>query len=206
MAKIKLTKNELKTQKDALKRFTRYLPTLELKKKQLLVEIQNIQKEIERLQKENERVEREILQWVDVFADDSVDASEYIKIKDLVTGTGNIAGIDIPVFEDLTFEDIEYDYFTVPLWVDAGIAVAREQMRRQAEWETYQKQQELIEEELRTTIQRIKLFEEVKIPEARENIRKIRIFLGDQMTAEVVRGKIAKKKIERKKMQEANAV
>lgn len=205
MAKIKLTKNELKTQKDALKRFTRYLPTLELKKKQLLVEIQNIQKQVERLQEENERVERDVAQWVAVFADEHVDAAEYIKIKELLTGTGNIAGIDIPIFEDLTFEDIEYDYIETPLWVDAGIAVVKEQMRRQAEWETYQKQQELIEAELRTTIQRIKLFEEVKIPEAKENIRVIRIFLGDQMTAEVVRGKIAKKKIERKKLMEAAA-
>lgn len=205
MAKIKLTKNELKTQKDALKRFTRYLPTLELKKKQLLVEIQNIQKEIERLQAENERVEREVSQWVDVFADDAVDLSEYIEVDDLKTGTGNIAGIDIPVFEDLTFKDIEYDYFDTPLWIDTGIKVAKEQMRRQAEWEILQRQRELIEDELRTTIQRIKLFEEVKIPEAKENIRVIQIFLGDQMTAEVVRGKIAKKKIERKKQKEAAA-
>ena len=38
MAKLKLTKNELKKQKDALKRYTRYLPTLELKKQQLQAE------------------------------------------------------------------------------------------------------------------------------------------------------------------------
>lgn len=205
MAKIKLTKNELKSQKDALKRFTRYLPTLELKKKQLLVEIQNIQKEVERLQAEYETVEKQVVQWVTVYADDSIDPSDYIKVKELFTGTGNIAGIDIPLFEDLTFEDIEYDFFTTPLWIDAGLKVAKEQARRQAEREIYQKQQELIEKELRTTIQRIKLFEEVKIPEARENIRVIQIFLGDQMTAEVVRGKIAKKKIERKKQMEAAA-
>ena len=203
MAKIKLTKNELKFQKDGLKRFTRYLPTLELKKKQLLVEIQNIQKEVERLKEEYESVEKQVAQWVDVYADETVDTSEYIQVKDLITGTGNIAGIDIPLFEDLTFEDIEYDYFETPLWIDAGIKVAKEQARRQAEWETYQKQQKLIQDELRTTIQRIKLFEEVKIPEAKENIRVIQIFLGDQMTAEVVRGKIAKKKIERKKLLEA---
>ncbi len=205
MAKIKLTKNELKSQKDALKRFTRYLPTLELKKKQLLVEIQNIQKEVERLQAEYETVEKQVAQWVAVYADDSIDPSDYIEVKELITGTGNIAGIDIPLFEDLTFEDIEYDFFTTPLWIDAGLKVAKEQARRQVEWETYQKQQELIENELRTTIQRIKLFEEVKIPEAKENIRVIQIFLGDQMTAEVVRGKIAKKKIERKKQMEAAA-
>ena len=113
MAKIKLTKNELKSQKDALKRFTRYLPTLELKKKQLLVEIQNIQKEVERLQAEYETVEKQVAQWVDVYADESVDTSDYIEVKELITGTGNIAGIDIPLFEDLTFEDIQVDFFDI---------------------------------------------------------------------------------------------
>ena len=203
MAKIKLTKNELKAQKDALKRFRRYLPTLELKKKQLLVEIQRIQKEIEELQHENERMAKQVDQWVDLYGDETVNLAEYIRIKELLTGVGNIAGIDIPVFDDLLFEEISYDYFETPLWIDRGIEVVKEQMKRQAEWLTLQKQKELIERELRTTIQRIKLFEEVKIPEARENIRVIQISLGDQMTAEVVRGKIAKKKIERKKLLQA---
>lgn len=206
MAKIKLTKNELKAQKDALKRFTRYLPTLELKKKQLLVEIQRIQKEIETLQSENQRVEREVARWVDVFGDTTVHLQEFIQIKTLLTTTGNIAGIDIPVFEDLTFEDIPYDLLETPLWIDRGIQVVKEQKRREAEWQTLRQQKELIERELRITIQRIKLFEEVKIPEAKENIRVIQISLGDQMTAEVVRGKIAKKKIERKKILQAKPI
>jgi len=34
MAKIRLTKNELKKQKDSLKMYKRYLPTLMLKKQQ----------------------------------------------------------------------------------------------------------------------------------------------------------------------------
>ncbi len=57
----------------------------------------------------------------------------------------------------------------------------------------------MVRDELRITVQRIKLFEEIKIPEAKENIRVIQIFLGDLQTAEVVRGKIAKTKIERKR-------
>ncbi len=205
MAKIKLTKNELKTQKDALKRFTRYLPTLELKKKQLLLEIKKAQQEVERLKAENAKVEREVSAWVDVFADNDIDLRDLVEIKELKTSTGNIAGIDIPVFESLDFKDIEYDFYDTPLWVDAGIAVCKEQIHRKAEWEIAQRQQELIQRELRTTIQRIKLFEEVKIPQARENMRTIQIFLGDQQTAAVVRGKIAKAKIERKK-QEASQV
>jgi vacuolar-type H+-ATPase subunit D/Vma8 len=40
---IKLTKNELKSQKESLKMFKRYLPTLQLKKQQLQTEIRGIE-------------------------------------------------------------------------------------------------------------------------------------------------------------------
>jgi len=198
MAKIKYTKNELKKQKDDLKRFTRYLPTLELKKKQLLAEIRLIQNQIDKLIAESEKVEREVSKWVDVFAED-IDLQEFYEVLEITSDVGNIAGIDIPLFVEVVFVDKDYDYYTTPLWIDKGIELAKDQIQRQAELQIAQKQQEIIQEELRITIQRIKLFEEVKIPEARENIRVIQIFLGDQMTAEVVRGKIAKAKIEKKK-------
>ncbi|MFH1942694.1 MAG: V-type ATP synthase subunit D [bacterium] len=199
MAKIRLTKNELKKQKDDLKRFTRYLPTLELKKKQLLQEIHRIQREIAESDAEYRRVEEEVRRWADVFAE-GVDLKAFIRVGALKTGQDNIAGIDIPVFEDLLFEDIEVDYFHTPVWVDRGVAVCKEQIRRNVEMEISQRQERILRDELRTTIQRIKLFEEVKIPEAKENIRGIQIFMGDQQTAEVVRGKIAKAKILRKKL------
>jgi V/A-type H+-transporting ATPase subunit D len=59
------------------------------------------------------------------------------------------------------------------------------------------KQADLLGEELRITSQRVNLFEKVKIPETRDNIRIIQIYLGDEQTAAVVRGKIAKKKLVR---------
>ena len=204
MAKIKYTKNELKKQKDNLKRFTRYLPTLELKKQQLLVEIRQIQNRIEKLTEEFERLEKEITRWADVFAED-IDLNEFVQVKEVTTDEENIAGIDIPTYSKVIFVDKEYDLYKTPLWVDKAIAVLKEQIERQAELKITQQQEAILREELRITIQRIKLFEEVKIPEARENIRVIQIFLGDQMTAEVVRGKIAKAKIEKKK-QEVSAV
>jgi len=199
MAKIKLTKNELKKQKDNLKRYTRYLPTLELKKKQLLQEIQRIQSEIDGLMAESQKVMDQMMSWVDVFAEE-VDFESFLKIKNVEIEEGNIAGIDIPVFSALEFEEVTYDFLQTPLWVDAALPVCQDQIKRRVMRQIAEKQQEVLREELRTTIQRIKLFEEVKIPEARENIRVIQIFMGDQMTAEVVRGKIAKAKIEKKKM------
>jgi V/A-type H+-transporting ATPase subunit D len=200
MAKIKRTKNELKKQKDDLKRFTRFLPMLELKKLQLLQEIHKIQNDIVKIQGEIEWVEKEVNQWVDVFADD-IDLSNFIKVKEIATEAGNVAGIAIPLFREVIFEDIAWDFFKTPLWIDKGIAVCKEQIIRNAERQIAERQQEILQEELRVTVQRIKLFEEFKIPETKESIRIIQIFLGDQQTAEVVRGKIAKKKIQARRQQ-----
>ena len=47
MSKIKHTKNELKTQRDALRRFNRYLPTLLLKKQQLQMEMRQLEQRME---------------------------------------------------------------------------------------------------------------------------------------------------------------
>ncbi|MEW6754311.1 MAG: V-type ATP synthase subunit D [Candidatus Latescibacterota bacterium] len=204
MAKIRYTKNELKRQKDDLKRFTRYLPTLELKKMQLIQEIRKIQDRVEELRALRDRLEAQIRAWVDVFGE-TVDWPSLFRFRQILTGEGNIAGIDIPLYEGVVFEDHPYDLFTTPLWVDRGIEAIKEQIRCWAELQVAERQRQIIEEELRITIQRIKLFEEVKIPEARENIRVIQIFMGDQQTAAVVRGKIAKTKIGRSR-QEAGPV
>ncbi len=202
MAKVRLTKNELKKQKDDLQRFTRYLPTLELKKKQLLLEIAKIQNKVKQIESEMEKTDKEVAAWAAVFAED-IDLDELIAVKDINTSSGNIAGIDIPVFESVEFEEVEIDLFNTPLWVDSGTEVVRSQIEKRAALQVAKKQEEIIREELRITIQRIKLFEEVKIPQAKENIRTIQIFLADQQTAEVVRGKIAKAKIEKKKQENA---
>ena len=59
MAKIKLTKNELKTQKDALKMFRRYLPTLTLKKQQLQTEIRTIDARAKEVRAQRKALEKE---------------------------------------------------------------------------------------------------------------------------------------------------
>ena len=116
--------------------------------------------------------------------------------KAVVCRDHNIAGVIVPVFEELTFEEISYDVTDYPLWVDTAVVTLREIARLDALVKTLRTQVELLERELRSTAQRVNLFEKVKIPEARENIRVIGIYLGDQQTSAVVRGKIAKKKLQ----------
>jgi V/A-type H+-transporting ATPase subunit D len=194
MARIKYTKNELKRQKDALKRFQRYLPTLQLKKQQLQMVIRTVET-LERQQREaQEEVRRAIDTCIEVFGE-PVDLSNLVKIERIETEIGNIAGVDIPVFKGISFEQIPYDLYRYPLWVDKGVEYLQKLIAYDTEIEILQKQIELLAQELRITTQRVNLFEKVKIPETKENIRVIRIYLGDQQTAAVVRGKIAKNKI-----------
>ena len=199
MASVKLTKNELKKQKDQLKQFERYLPTLQLKKQQL-------QMVIMKTVAESENIEKEYLSMIDGLDDRVADFAENTlfsderKIENLVIPDkiiytqDNIAGVTVPVFKQLTFKDISYDVADYPLWVDEALVRMREISRLNVLLKTLKKQVELLSRELRFTSQRVNLFEKVKIPEAKENIRKIDIYLGDQQTSAVVRGKIAKKK------------
>ena len=197
---IKLTKNELKKQKDNLKQFQRYLPTLQLKKQQLQSVIMGIRQELERKEAERIQMIGDLDEWVAVFAENEIFDEEkkldqLVQPDKVIVKEDNIAGVKIPAFEELTFKDINYDVDDYPLWVDTAVFKLREIARLDALVSTLKKQTELLEAELRTTSQRVNLFEKVKIPEAKENIRVIQVYLGDQQTAAVVRGKISKKKL-----------
>ena len=197
---IKLTKNELKKQKDNLKQFQRYLPTLQLKKQQLQSVIMGIRQELERKEAERIQMIGDLDEWLAVFAENEIFDEDkrldhLVQPDKVIVKEENIAGVKIPAFEELTFKDINYDVDDYPLWVDTAVFKLREIARLDALVSTLKKQTELLEAELRTTSQRVNLFEKVKIPEAKENIRVIQVYLGDQQTAAVVRGKISKKKL-----------
>lgn len=199
---VKLTKNEQKKQKDSLKQFTRYLPTLQLKKQQLQVVIRQSEAEIIELRKEQEAAISNIDNWIAVYGENASFAEKrsigcLVKVKEIKLSSGNIAGVVVPVFEELLFEDISYDLRSYPLWVDKAIFALRDIAKYDALVSILEERIRLLEKELRTTSQRVNLFEKVKIPEAKENIRRIGIYLQDQQTAAVVRGKIAKKKLVR---------
>ena len=198
---VKLTKNELKVQKDRLKQFQRYLPTLQLKKQQLQAVVMQVTAQLEQVEQQRRAAVAGLDDWVAVFAEnDSFPADRrletLIQPRSVVCGQENIAGVTVPVFQELTFEDICYDVADYPLWVDTAAVRLREIAALDAMAKTLRRRVELLEQELRSTAQRVNLFEKVKIPEAKENIRVIGIYLGDQQTSAVVRGKIAKKKLQ----------
>ena len=191
MARIKHTKTALKGQRDALRRFQRYLPTLQLKKQQLQVEMRQLEAKIDTRREEEARALADLKAWVRLFAEPA-GLERLVSVEAVDVGEGNIAGVAIPVLEDVRFRRETPDLFLSPPWVDDAVTMLEQLLRLRIELGILDEQHRCLGEELRTTTQRVNLFEKVKIPECSENIRVIRIFLGDEQTADVVRGKIAK--------------
>ena len=195
--KIKFTKQEQKKQQDALKQFKRFLPTLQLKKQQLQMEVRQSADALEANLEAQKELEKELAVCIAFFGDDSVSdlISSNVEIREVVTGTANIAGINIPTFDHVEFAPEDIDLMATDWYVDDAVSALKSAASLREAYKILQEQYDLLAAELRTTSQRVNLFEKVKIPEAKENIRVIQVYLGDQQTAAVVRGKISKKKL-----------
>jgi V/A-type H+-transporting ATPase subunit D len=197
MPAVKLTKTELKRQKDALKRYRRYLPTLILKKQQLQKVIRQVEVRLADETRKRKGLIDDAASWMDLFSE-PFPFPDWLRVKSVQTESANVAGVEIPVFKSMDFITTSHDLFMTPPWVDEALSLFACLSRLDVEIGLLHRQVSLLETELRITSQRVNLFEKVKIPQATESIRKIHIYLGDQQTAAVVRGKTAKKNLLRR--------
>ena len=163
---VKLTKNELKVQKDRLKQFQRYLPTLQLKKQQLQAVVMQAAAQLEQVERQRQAAVAGLDDWVAVFAEnDSFPPDKrletLVRPHSVVCGQENIAGVTVPVFQELTFEDIQYDVADYPLWVDTAAVRLREIAGLDAMAKTLRQRVTLLERELRAKIGRASCRERV---------------------------------------------
>ncbi len=197
--KILMNKNTLAALKIELKEFNTALPVFEMKEQQLKEVVQTIENNIVRLKQAIATTNAETKKWVGVMAEKTIDLSEMVKVDRTITETKEIAGVTIEVFEDLVFEDREVDLFNTPLWVDAAIEVIREQKTNHALVAIEEHNLQLLSEELAEARRMKNALKEVFIPETKENIRKIEIYLGDVERLAIGCAKLVKKKKEEKK-------
>lgn len=199
MAEIKLNKTELKQQKNLLDQLRKYLPTLQLKQQQLQVEVDSLSPVIEKVNKRILNLKAGVEGWAELLTEKENFVIYELAVADrVITELENIAGVDVPVFEKVEFRKVDYSLFMTPVWVDQAKETMRDIVSLREEVRVIAKKQELLAEELRQTNIKVNLFEKRMIPECMENIRKIRIFLGDQEIAAICNAKIAKEKLDRK--------
>ncbi|MBS4167476.1 V-type ATP synthase subunit D [Parachlamydia sp. AcF125] len=200
MAEIKLTKNELRSQQGRLGQLQKYLPTLQLKKAMLQSEVNEARHEIAQLERLYKQKHDQVEAYSSLFSEKiSIDFKEVIRIVSVDKHFENIAGVEVPYFESIKFADLTYDLFETPPWVDSLVLGVRSLMEVTEKIKIVHQKKSALEKEFREVSIRVNLFEKILIPRALANIKKIKVFLGDQELAAVARAKVAKEKVEAQK-------
>ena len=194
MARLALNKSSLSKLTRQLGTFEKFLPSLDLKRKQLMAERARAQAALQRTGQAMAALRESIAGRLPMLANREIELADLVQLKTVRLGEENVVGTRLPVLEAVEVQRRDYSYLAIPQWVDrlsddlarmlelhAGLAVERRRLV-------------LLEDAVRKVTQRVNLFEKVLIPRTKEHIRKIRIYLSDAERAAVVRSKIAKRK------------
>lgn len=196
MAQVKLTKMELRLQQVKLSQLQKYLPTLQLKKALLQVEVTQAAAEIEEVRQDYLREESALEKMAALFSErNSSNFFSAVSIEEVKVQHENIAGVDIPVFKEVVFGKAEYSLFDTPVWYESAMESVRSLVVLREKVKVLEEKKAALEKELREVSIRVNLFEKIMIPRALDNIKHIKIFLGDQQLASIAQAKVAKKKI-----------
>lgn len=197
--KILMNKNSLATLKTELKEYNIALPVFEMKEQQLKKIIQTIENSINVLKQSIEKTNEATREWVSVMAENTFEVSNLVKVDKLKTEKKEVAGVTIESLLEVSFIDIEIDYFKTPLWTDTAIEVIKDQKTNLLMLKLEEGNLERVREELAEARRMKNALKEVFIPETKDNIRKIEIYLGDVERLAIGCAKLVKKKKQDKK-------
>jgi V/A-type H+-transporting ATPase subunit D len=189
-----LNKTALNAEKENLGTYARFLPSLKLKRDQLLVERARAARRLA----DTDRGLRELIgavgEAIPMLANQGVDLGELARVRAVDMGRERVLGLDLPVLAVVDIAVADYGCLTTPHWVDAVAARLEKAMRLRLSLGVERERLAIVERALKKVNQRINLFEKVLIPQAQQNIKIIQIALSDAQKAAVVRAKLAKRK------------
>ena len=177
-----------------LKMRQRTLPTLQSKETALRLEVKKAKKELDDL---NQEVERRIKDYDKMIALWGEFDTSLIHVDDVRMSVKKIAGVRVPVLDEVVYSTKEFSLFSSPKWFADGFeqlkAIADVGIRQ----EFVQRKVELLEYARKKTTQKVNLFEKVQIPGYQDAIRKIKRFMEDEENLSKSSQKIVKSKREK---------
>ena len=194
MTKPALNKTSLKNQRDSLKLYQQYLPSLDLKRQQFLAELKKARERFAQTEAEIAELEKKSGQWLPFLADQDLQTKGIVSLKNANLSEENLLGVRLPILDGVELDIAPYSFIASPLWFDAYVSAMKEAITLKVRNQVEIRRITLLEEALQVITQRVNLFDKVLIPSAQKNIRTIRIALSDMERAGVVRSKLAKSK------------
>lgn len=195
--RLSLNKNALKQQRDQLSMYRRFLPSLDLKRQQLLGAWKAAREDLAKLEEETARYVESLDRILPLLGSSTLipdHLSELVRVREVVIEEENVVGTRVPVARKVECQRVEYSTLALPFWVDQLVDNLEQLARRRVQLQVYRARVERLGAAARKITQRVNLFEKKLIPTAEENIRRIGIALSDENRAAVVRSKLAKRK------------
>lgn len=197
MAKLSLTKASLSKEKRQLKVFQDFLPSLDLKRRQLIAERSKAKQMLAQTHKRLQEIDPEIAQQIPMLSNQLVDLTNIVKVTGVELLEENIMGTRLPKIKQVQIQVSDYALLGKPFWVDRLVELLKVALETQIGVQVAKRRVELLERAERSATQRFNLFDKVLIPQTKANIKKIQIYLTDVDRAGVVNSKIAKRKQEK---------
>lgn len=194
MTRLSLSKTQIAKENTNLAMYRRYLPSLDLKRRQLTAERNKTQARIAEIEAQIERRVEKIGEEIPMLANKDIDLKGLVTLKAVKIAERNVVGLRLPGLVEIEVDVARYGYLLRPHWVDLVAERLKEVLRLRVEAQVTQRQVALLDAAVTKVTQRVNLFDRVLIPHTRANIRRIDIALGDRERSAVVNAKIAKQK------------
>jgi len=191
--RIRLNKVSLREQKQKMAMYERFLPALEARKQQLIMQLALVRKNILDQRARMENVLAEIRTWSSLYREVDELLRYLLSIQEVRFTVRNVAGLRIRDFVEVVFKDAGYSFFGTPYSFDTVLQKTREAITLREHMKLLREQEHVLMEGFRKTSQRINLYEKRLIPQCRETVRKISVYLQDQQAAAVGVAKVAKR-------------
>jgi len=192
VAKIQFNKQGLHQERDRLRLCERVLPSLDLKRRQLLGELGRARRELATAREAVEALEERAGRELPMLAGAGEPWDRLLRVEEVRRGEERVSGVKVPTFVGVVFRVPAFACLETPSWMEMLLDRLRDAAEQRVRTEILQERVRLLETALRKITQRVNLFEKVLIPEAKDHIRRIQIHLDDLERAAVVRSKIAK--------------
>ncbi len=194
MARLQLSKSALAREQKNLKTFERFLPSLDLKRQQIMAERMKAARRLAATRREIDGHLKQAGEKIPMLANRDIDLTDLAKISGVTLDVENVVGTRLPRLKEVQVEVRDYALMGKPLWVDAAAEMLQRMLELRVRVQVEERRLTMLDQALKIVTQRVNLFDKVLIPRARQNIKRIRIYLSDMETAGVVRSKIAKRK------------
>lgn len=195
MAKVALNKSSLNREKRSLKTFNRYLPALELKRQQLMMERKKAEEALVEAREDLINVEALVKAQLPMLAREDVAVENLVKVTDVRLIHENIVGTSVPMVEHIEMALTPYSDLTKPHWVDYLVELLQQMIRLRVELQVRELRYKELDKATKTTSQRVNLFSKVLIPQTKKNIQRIQVYMSDQDRASVMNAKLSKEKV-----------